>query len=146
MLPYPSFLNATQPKLPTDLITKRNVYGKLERISDVSANQPMRSMSRSQQCSPWLHTKRITAIFRWRLQTSFPMTCHGFRWTCLRMAGRFAYKPTKTGYLLYSVGNDGKDDGGTPICDPTRGARYGVFDFEGVRYSSRCESLQRLPI
>lgn len=32
------------------------------------------------------------------------------------MRGTFCYKPTHGKYLLYSVGPDGKDDGGKPIC------------------------------
>lgn len=36
------------------------------------------------------------------------------------LSGTFQYRLDKKGYVLYSVGPDGKDDGGTPIEDKTR--------------------------
>jgi hypothetical protein len=44
--------------------------------------------------------------------------------------GTFQYKVKPGGYLLYSIGPDGVDDGGKPICDPQKPqeSRYFVHD------------------
>ncbi len=38
------------------------------------------------------------------------------------LSGPLSYSRTASGFLLYSVGPDGKNDGGKPIFDPTKPA------------------------
>jgi hypothetical protein len=40
-------------------------------------------------------------------------------------SGSFRYKLTKTGYTLYSIGPDGKDDGGASSADGIPGSKTG---------------------
>ena len=51
--------------------------------------------------------------------------------------GRLRYRRTDDGYLLYSVGPDGKDDGGKPIRNPLE---KGEKDTPGNRHVVRLES------
>ncbi|HZT42342.1 MAG TPA: hypothetical protein VFA07_09130 [Chthonomonadaceae bacterium] len=50
-----------------------------------------------------------------------------------------SYRRTKTKYVLYSVGPDGKDDGGKPIDDPKRAREYS--NNPNARYQVQKESL-----
>ena len=46
--------------------------------------------------------------------------------------GLLRYRRTKTKYVLYSVGPDGKDDGGKPIDDPLQARQFPTYP--SVRY------------
>ena len=54
------------------------------------------------------------------------------------LSGTFQYRQDKSGYLLYSVGPDGKDDGGTPIEDKTKKFQKGQDPAQ--RYTPKEES------
>ena len=54
------------------------------------------------------------------------------------LTGTFKYRLEKDKYVLYSVGPDGKDDGGTPIDDKTKISKQ--FPTSTARYAPREES------
>jgi len=53
------------------------------------------------------------------------------------MQGTFAYRVKGTSYALYSIGPDGKDDGGTPIDDP----KSATTSDQQARYRVKSDSL-----
>ena len=55
------------------------------------------------------------------------------------LSGTFQYRLDKSGYVLYSVGPDGKDDGGTPIEDKTRSYSNTPNAFQ--RYAPNADSI-----
>ncbi len=55
------------------------------------------------------------------------------------LSGTFQYRLDKSGYVLYSVGPDGKDDGGTPIEDKTQSYSKTPNSFQ--RYAPNAQSV-----